>query len=360
MKIVHIINSLESGGAEKLLLDTLPLYNNKKIVTDLIVLNGSDYPFLRALRSLNCCSIHSLGLHSAYNPLYLFKIIPFLKKYDVAHVHLFPSQYWVVIAKFLSGSKIKLVYTEHSSSGKRIKSSFFRKTDPFFYRQYDRVIAISENVAKVVQQHSGLNATIEIISNGVLVDTFKNSIPAQKTAFFPNSSSALKIVLQVASFKEPKDQKTVIRSLAHLPSEVQLVLVGEGILKQECVTLAKELGLEDRVLFLGIRIDVPQLLKMADIVVLSSNYEGFSLAAVEGMASGIPVIASNVDALTTIVKGAGILFKAGDELQLAAEIEKLLANELYYQDIVRNGLERAAQYDIHFMVDKHIEMYKKL
>jgi glycosyltransferase involved in cell wall biosynthesis len=348
MKIVHIINSLESGGAEKLLLDTLPLYNNKKIVTDLIVLNGSDYPFLRALRSLN------------YNPLYLFKIIPFLKKYDVAHVHLFPSQYWVVIAKFLSGSKIKLVYTEHSSSGKRIKSSFFRKTDPFFYRQYDRVIAISENVAKVVQQHSGLNATIEIISNGVLVDTFKNSIPAQKTAFFPNSSSALKIVLQVASFKEPKDQKTVIRSLAHLPSEVQLVLVGEGILKQECVTLAKELGLEDRVLFLGIRIDVPQLLKMADIVVLSSNYEGFSLAAVEGMASGIPVIASNVDALTTIVKGAGILFKAGDELQLAAEIEKLLANELYYQDIVRNGLERAAQYDIHFMVDKHIKMYKKL
>jgi glycosyltransferase involved in cell wall biosynthesis len=299
-------------------------------------------------------------LHSAYNPLYLFKIIPFLKKYDVAHVHLFPSQYWVVIAKFLSGSKIKLVYTEHSSSGKRIKSSFFRKTDPFFYWQYDRVIAISENVAKVVQQHSGLNATIEIISNGVLVDTFKNSIPAQKTAFFPNSSSALKIVLQVASFKEPKDQKTVIRSLAHLPSEVQLVLVGEGILKQECVTLAKELGLEDRVLFLGIRIDVPQLLKMADIVVLSSNYEGFSLAAVEGMASGIPVIASNVDALTTIVKGAGILFKAGDELQLAAEIEKLLANELYYQDIVRNGLERAAQYDIHFMVDKHIEMYKKL
>jgi glycosyltransferase involved in cell wall biosynthesis len=360
MKIVHIINSLESGGAEKLLLDTLPLYNNKKIVTDLIVLNGSDYPFLRGLRSLNCCSIHSLGLHSAYNPLYLFKIIPFLKKYDVAHVHLFPSQYWVVIAKFLSGSKIKLVYTEHSSSGKRIKSSFFRKTDPFFYRQYDRVIAISENVAKVVQQHSGLNATIEIISNGVLVDTFKNSIPAQKTAFFPNSSSALKIVLQVASFKEPKDQKTVIRSLAHLPSEVQLVLVGEGILKQECVTLAKELGLEDRVLFLGIRIDVPQLLKMADIVVLSSNYEGFSLAAVEGMASGIPVIASNVDALTTIVKGAGILFKAGDELQLAAEIEKLLANELYYQDIVRNGLERAAQYDIHFMVDKHIKMYKKL
>lgn len=360
MKIVHIINSLESGGAEKLVLDTLPLYNNKNSITDLIVLNGSDYPFLRALRSLGCCSIHSLGLNSAYNPLYIFKIMPFLKQYDVAHVHLFPSQYWVVIAKFLSGSKIKLVYTEHSTSGKRIKSRFFRKVDPFFYRRYQRVVAISEKVATVVRKHSGLNATIEIISNGVLVDTFKNSIPAQKTAFFPKSSSALKIIIQVASFKEPKDQKTVIRSLALLPSEVQLVLVGEGILKQECMALAKELGLADRVLFLGIRTDVPQLLKMADIVVLSSKYEGFSLAAVEGMASGKPVVASNIDALTTIVKEAGVLFKEGDEVQLAAEIEKLLANELYYQDIVRSGLERAAQYDIHFMVDKHIEMYKKL
>lgn len=360
MKIVHIINSLESGGAEKLLLDTLPLYNKKKIAADIIVLNGSDYPFLRALRSIGCCSIQSLGLGSAYNPLYIFKIMPFLKQYDVAHVHLFPSQYWVVIAKFLSRSKIKLVYTEHSTSGKRIKSSFFKRIDPFFYKQYDRVIAISENVAKVVQQHAGLNATIEVISNGVLLDAFKDSVPAEKTTFFKKTNVALKIIIQVASFKEPKDQKTVIRSLTHLSSDIQLVLVGEGILKQECMALAKALGLEDRVLFLGIRTDVPQLLKMADIVVLSSNYEGFSLAAVEGMASGRPVIASNVEALTTTVKGAGILFKAGDEVQLAIEVEKLLANELYYQDIVHSGLDRAAQYDIHFMVDKHIEMYKKL
>lgn len=360
MKVVHIINSLESGGAEKLLLDTLPLYNEKRLTTDLIVLNGSDYPFMRALRSLGCCSIYSLGLNSAYNPYYIFKIIPFLKKYDVAHVHLFPSQYWVVIAKFLSGSKIKLVYTEHSNSGRRLKSSFFRGLDPFIYRRFNKVIAISENVAEVVRRHTGLNKTVEIISNGIIIDTFKNSISTEKIAFFSKNIASVRILIQVASFKDPKDQNTVIRSLIQLPQEVCLVLVGEGILKQESIALAQKLGLSNRVLFLGMRMDVPELLKMADIVVLSSRYEGFSLAAVEGMASGKPVIASNVDSLTTTVKGAGILFNEGDATQLANEIQKLLSDELYYENIVQLGLARASQYNILFMVDKHIEMYKKL
>jgi glycosyltransferase involved in cell wall biosynthesis len=360
MKIVHIINSLEPGGAEKLLLDTLPLYNKKNIVVDVIVLNGFEYPFMKALQSLDCCSIHSLDLGSAYNPMAIVKLIPFLKRYDIAHVHLFPTQYWVVLAKFLSGSKIKLVYTEHSTSGRRIKSSFFQKTDPYFYRQYNKIIAISGEVVEVIKAHTKLDSTIELIPNGVVIAAFANSVPAQKLTLFPSCTSDLKIIIQVASFKEPKDQKTVIRSLLHLPENFQLVLVGEGAQKEDCMVLVKDLNLGHRVSFLGVRLDVPQLVKMADVAVVSSRYEGFSLTAVEAMASGKPVIASDVSALNTIVKGVGLLFKAGDEKQLAYEIGKLLSDKDDYQELVGKGLERAKQYDIHFMIDRHMELYKKI
>jgi hypothetical protein len=78
MRIVHIINSLESGGAEKLVLDTA-LTIKGELRWTLLVLNGVDYPFMKAIKASACCSIFSLGFRSRYNPIHIFKIIP-LKK----------------------------------------------------------------------------------------------------------------------------------------------------------------------------------------------------------------------------------------------------------------------------------------
>lgn len=361
MKIVHIINSLALGGAEKLLLDTIPIYRERGIDVDLLVLNGTPSPFMQALQEMGCCSIYSLGLQSVYNPIQIFKLIPFLKKYDIAHVHLFPSQYWVVLAKLLSFSKIKLIYTEHSTSSRRTRNWLFKYIDPFFYREYDTIICISEKVYDVVKEHTALSdSKSEIIQNGVVLEKIKKRIAKDIQEFFPNADSNIKILIQVASFKEPKDQKTLIKSLQYLSDEVRLLLVGEGKLQKECKELVHTLKLEKRVLFLGQRMDVPQLLKTADVVVLSSKYEGLSLSSIEGMASGKPFVASDVPGLQEIVEGAGVLFKLGDAEDLANKIERLLTVEGYYQEIVTSCLKKAEQYDIQIMVDKHLHLYQTI
>ena len=105
MKILHLINNLNTGGAEKLLLETLPLYNQKGIKVDLLLLDGKDYPFLKELNNQNCCTIYNLGKASAYNPFLIFKIIPYLKRYDLIHAHLFPTLYWLAFAKLISFNK---------------------------------------------------------------------------------------------------------------------------------------------------------------------------------------------------------------------------------------------------------------
>lgn len=361
MRVVHIINSLASGGAEKLLLDTIPIYKSKGIEVDLLLLNGTPSPFMQALKETSCCSIYSLGSKSVYNPVQVFKLIRFLKKYDIAHVHLFPSQYWVVLAKILSFSKIKLIYTEHSTSSRRTRNRLFKYIDPFFYRQYNKVICISEEVYTVVKNHTALsNSKIEIIHNGVVLEKFKNSIANGIQDFFSNADLNIKILIQVASFMEPKDQKTLIKALRYLSDEVKLLLVGEGKLQKECKALVLTLKLEKRVLFLGLRMDVPQLLKTANVVVLSSKYEGLSLSSIEGMASGRPFVASDVPGLQEIVGGAGVLFKQGDAKDLANKIEKLMTNETYYQEIVNSCLKRVEQYDIQIMVDKHLHLYQTI
>jgi glycosyltransferase involved in cell wall biosynthesis len=361
MKIVHIINSLASGGAEKLLLDTLPIYKEKGIVVDLLVLNGTSSPFMQALKETACCSIYSLGLNSVYNPIQVFKLIPFLKKYEIAHVHLFPTQYWVVLAKLLSFSKIKLILTEHNSTNPRLENRFIAVIDKLFYRFYDKVICVSNEISNTFKKYTGIRESkFVVIENGI--DLKKNH---EAKPYFKNEISNLFsakdfIMIQVARFDKQKDQETVIHSLTYLHENVKLILVGEGVFKTKCRELVQELKLQERVLFLGQRMDVPQLLKTADVVVLSSRYEGLSLSSIEGMASGKPFIASDVPGLQEIVIGAGILFKQGDAKELANTIERLLTDEVYYQETVNSCLKRSEQFDIQLMVEKHIHLYETI
>ena len=80
MKVLQIINSLNTGGAEKLLLDTIPKYNEKGIVMDLLLLNGNETPFFKELKKQKKSTIYSLSNGSVYNPLLIFKIMPLPEK----------------------------------------------------------------------------------------------------------------------------------------------------------------------------------------------------------------------------------------------------------------------------------------
>jgi glycosyltransferase involved in cell wall biosynthesis len=361
MKVLQIINSLATGGAEKLLLETLPLFRKKSIPMDILVLNGTDYPFMKQLKSLNCCRVYSLGFKSVYNPIHILKIIPYLRKYDIIHVHLFPTQYWVVLAKLVSFSKVKLVFTEHNTSNRRIENKFSRYCDRFIYSRYYKIVCITNEVKVILKNHTRLSINkFIVIENGINLETLRNANYYIKKDMHLKISKTDKIIIQVAGFREQKDHPTLIKSLQYLPCNVKLLLVGDGILRKNCEDLVQELKLQDRIIFLGLRMDIPQLLKTADIVVLSSKYEGLSLSSIEGMASGKPFIASNVPGLTEVVAGAGILFVQGNAKELAVAIKKLLTDNNYYQSVANACQERAEQYSIKVMIEKYIKMYESI
>lgn len=361
MKILQIINNMETGGAEKLLLESLPLYNKASIQMDILVLNDRNCPFMKELRALNCCNIYTLGQKSVYNPLHIFQIIPFLKKYQIVHVHLFPAQYWVVIAKLLSFSKTKLVFTEHSTSNRRIQSSWLKYIDRFIYKKYHKIVCITPKVLEVVKNHTNVSeANLHIILNGVNVGKYKNAQALPKADFFPEFNGDEKFIIQVSSFHGPKDQQTLIRALSLLPENIKLLLAGDGVTRKNCEVLVASLKLEKRVFFLGLRMDIPSLLQNVDIIVLSSRYEGLSLSSIEGMASGKPFVASDVPGLSEIVGGFGVLFQVGNEKELAENITKLLSDKEYYSSIVASCQSRAEEFDIQLMVDKHISLYDNI
>lgn len=361
MKVLQVINWMDTAGAEKLLLETIPLYNKKGVKTDLLLLNGKKTPFLQQLESLNVCNIYSLGHGSLYNPKLIVRIIPYLKKYDVVHVHLFPSLYWVAISKIMGFSSVKLVYTEHATSNRRMQNLLFRLFDKYVYNRYVKIVCISSKVDEAIKRHlKAPECKFTLINNGINISKVINETPYLKSDLELQIREDDILLIQVSRFQAQKDQSTLIKSLMHLPNNVHLLLVGEGLLKGESERLAFNLGLSKRVHFLGIRLDVLKLLKTADIVVLSTHYEGLSLASIEGLASGKPFVASNVPGLAEIVSGAGVLFPRQDDKSLAVELKKLIVDKDYYNLIMTQCLKRAEAYDIDIMVQQHINLYKSL
>ncbi|MDR1782647.1 MAG: glycosyltransferase [Dysgonamonadaceae bacterium] len=356
MRVLQIINSLDIGGAEKLLVDSIPRYIQKGIDMELLLLNGNETYFYRQLKAKGVV-IHSLtkgSIKKIYNPLLIFRLIPFLRKYDIIHVHLFPALYWVALAKLLSFSKIQFIFTEHNTNNRRMeKGGIWRVIDKITYSRYNKIISVSEKVNTRIQNHLSITqAKFAVINNGINLSVFISS---------PDIIDKKNIkIIQIAGFREQKDQPTLIRAMQHLSENFALLLIGDGETRKESEELTKELRLSDRVQFLGIRSDIPQLLQTADIVVISSNWEGFCLAAVEGMATGKPVVASDVDGLKQVVEGAGLLFEKGNEQDLAAKISSLIDDPKLYKDVATRCRERSKQYDINLMITKYLNLYNSL
>lgn len=359
MKVLQVINSLDTGGAEKLLLETIPIYNKKGIEVDILLLNEKKTPFLEILKTLNCCKIYAIGT-AAYNPFHIFRLVSFLRKYDIAHVHLFPSQYWIVLAKMLSFSNIKIVVTEHSTTNPRIANYFLSIIDRFIYKFYDKIICITVDVYQIIVKHlKEQKSKCVVIQNGVELQNIYDAQPYTKRMISGLFTEQDILLLHIAAFNKHKDQKTAIKALKVLPENVKLVFVGDGSLKIDCENFAKELNLINRIVFLGNRTDVPRLLKTVNISILSTNGEGFSLVAIESMAAGIPFIGSDVPGMIN-VKDAGILFEKANAEELAFYIRKLIDEKDFYESMVKSGKKRAEQFDIEFMVDKHILLYQTL
>lgn len=357
MKILHVINSLSTGGAEKLVSDLAPLQRERGHTVEVLLLRGGESVFRAGLESAGI-RVYDFGVGtSVYSPLNIFRLIPFMRKYDVIHVHLFPAQYWVAIAKLLSLSKVHLVTTEHSTNNRRRGSLIWKIFDSAVYACYSSIICCADMARTSLCRHIGNWKRICSISNGVDIEKVFQSVISSRGDF--GICEDVFLMCQVARFVFPKDQETVVQSLSLLPKNIHAVFIGDGERRENCESLAEKLCVRERIHFLGLRPDVPDLLKMSDLVICSSAYEGLSLASVEGLASGKPVVASDVPGLAEVVGGAGILFPQGDEKALAGAVSRLASDKEFYEKTAAACLRRSRDFDIRKTAEAYLAVYEK-
>lgn len=352
MKILHVITSLYTGGAEKLMVDLLPRMASEGHQVELAVFDGRVTPFYNLLRNRGIV-IHSLGHGSVYSPKRMFKLRSLIRRgrYDIVHTHNTACQLYASLACIATHNR--LVTTEHSSTNRRRNYWYWRAIDRMMYRRYSNIVCISQAALNNLAAYlPALSPLLLMIPNGIDTNSFISPIK-------DISSLSRYVITMVAAFRHGKDQDCLIRAMALLPDNYSCRLVGDGVRRAECEALAATMGVSDRIEFMGVRTDIPKILADSDINVLASHWEGLSLSSLECMASGRPFIASDVDGLHDIVAGAGILFPDGDAHALANAILSITAEPTRYASVALASQQRAASYDIAKTVQGYLSVYQQ-
>jgi glycosyltransferase involved in cell wall biosynthesis len=279
-------------------------------------------------------------------------------KPDVVHAHLAPSFHWCALASIRYRNVAYLV-TEHASDNRRMHLPFVRGFERLCYKRYDRVAAVSRESADSIRIWLGLeDERFVVIPNGIPLDRFtKPATPAADVVQFLGGRIG---IAMTARLVPPKDHPTALRALAKLPPEFCLVLTGEGPERTTIENLAGKLGVKNRCLLLGARLDIPMVLAACSVYLQTSIVEGFGIAALEAMAAGVPTVASDARGLGKLVRNAGLLFPVGDSDSCARALERVFIEPGIRDMLISSGRERAAQYSIHRCADAYASLYGEL
>jgi glycosyltransferase involved in cell wall biosynthesis len=254
----------------------------------------------------------------------LWEIIRLIRRLqpDLIHAHTFKAGFLGRLAGSLCG--IPSIYTVHTwlfgtPALPRLWSMLGAPCERLAARWCQRLITVSEAGARLAQQYR--------IAPPAKIVTIHNGIPdcSERAKLGPKPTP---VITMVARFTEAKDHDVLLRAFACIAPGPRLRLIGNGPLQESSENLARQLGIQDRVEFLGDREDVASLLATSDVFVLASKFEMFSLSILEAMRAGLPAIASDVGGnREAIVNGeTGFLVPSGSATVLAKALSQVLDN----------------------------------
>lgn len=330
MNIMQIIWGLDIGGAEKMVVELSSQLkdrgHNVSICT--IIEEGA----LSTLAKNNGIPVYSINKKSRFDITALFKIIRLLrqKRIDIVNTHLITADLWGRLAAFIANIPV-IIVTEHSVNPVYYRNRIQILLDTLFARFTTRIIAVSE---KVKEYHLNAqpypSAIFSVIYNGVdesIFKTFDNSQLLKKELGIKNlSAPVIGYIGRLDQQKRPDHFVHILEEVSGKHPDVVGLIVGDGCMREELERDVKERDLVDNIIFTGARNDIPEILSTMDLLLVPSEQEGFSVVILEAMASGIPVVATDVggNAEAVVHNKSGFIHSFGDLSSLSNSVVKLI------------------------------------
>lgn len=248
------------------------------------------------------------------------------------------------------------VIGSHRQLGDLLTSAQF-KAQYWAFRFCDRVVCNSRAAADTLRAAGLPEQKLEIIPNGLTEQVFTQCEPA-----IPRKPGVVRLGMIARMNSAAKNHagflKAAVKLLGRCPA-VEFVLVGDGPLRPELEAMAAQLGIADKVLFVGERHDIPEMLASLDVSILISSSESLSNVILESMAAGVPVVATDVGGNPELVrdKGTGLLVPPGDQRRLVEALTHLVRDPISRTKYASRGKEFART---HFHIDEVCRRFEQL
>lgn len=365
-RVLHIITTLDTGGAEHHLLSLLPKLQRKGYAITLVYLKGAGTLAGRFREEgIEVINLHMKGVA---DPSLIWKNYQLVKKgsYEIVHTHLFKADFYGGLAARFAGCS-RIVCTKHNED-QYLRTPFFAFLARMIAGFNVTVVVISDACGRFMVDVAGIPAQklrriyygIDI-AHGVGDDGCLDQVLGELSI-----ADSAPILASVGRLSPQKGQRYLLQAMPILvqrfPS-IQLLLVGEGPAREELLRLTQALDLERHVIFTGLRTDVMRLLQAVDVFVLPSLWEGFGLVLLEAMVARRPIVASSVGAIPEIVLDGktGLLVPPRQPDHLAEAILDLLHNPARAERMGQAGRKRVeAEFSLDRMVAQWDALYEGL
>lgn len=369
MKLLHVITTLDVGGAEMHILSQVKGQVARGHQVRVAYLKGQGTlaeDFRAAGAEWVGCVSSGLGA-----PFALWK---HLRWCDLVHSHLLKADMLTAVVATLAGRRRRLVAGKHNDE-QVLKKPLVSFVHGILGNLPVRTIVLSDHVGRFVERYGRVAAKrIERVYYGIDPSPFEaaaaksesNKLELRASLGFEADDL---VFICVARFAPQKAHEVLLQGFARASKDapnLRLLLVGgdpfgDGVEKAKAE--AKRLELGERVVFAGIRRDVPDLLAASDVFVMSSLWEGLGLVFLEAMATGIPVLATRVSAVPEVVVDGetGVLVHAGDAEDLARGFGELANDPNAIQRLADQGRRRVAEvFGLDRMVDETLAIYERV
>ena len=286
---------------------------------------------------------------------------------DLLHVHYaIPHAAAAYMAKQILAKqhkRIPVITTLHGTDITLVgRDKTYSPVVTFSMEESDLLTAVSNNLKEETYKNFTINKEIEVIHNFVDVTRFnKRPVNAFKKLIAPNGE---KIIVHASNFRKVKRVDDVIKTFLLIQKEIpsKLLLIGDGPERPEIESMTRDCQAFESIKFLGKQEQMEDILPIADLFLLTSEYESFGLAALEAMAAEVPVISTNAGGLPEInINGyCGFMSDVGDVEDMSKNAIKILHDDKTLLEFKANALTQAKKFDINNIVPQYEMLYKRV
>lgn len=323
-------------------------------------------------------NIHYHEVHVPEYPLFHYqpyelalssKLVDMVKLHgiELLHVHYaIPHAYAGYMAKKMlkeQGIRIPMVTTLHGTDITLVGNHpFYKPAVSFSINHSDIVTSVSQDLKDDTYRLFDIKREIEVIPNFIEIDNdrIKEGTECHRSMM---ATETQKIITHISNFRKVKRIPDVIRIFNEVQKKMpaKLMMVGDGPEKASAEALCEELGISDKVIFFGNSHEISKILCFSDLFLLPSETESFGLAALEAMASGVPVISTNTGGLPEVNREgySGYLGNVGDVEYMAEKAISILSDDNVLLEFKSNALKVAQEFDIQNVMPMYERVYRK-